>query len=95
MKTSKLVLCSISCCLWTVANIAEQPKVCRTTHVNRNPQVIDGRGDDTAWSKMEWDTGFTQNTPYTEFSWTEGMQDLFVIESHDVFLIKVNHWFSY
>ena len=42
-----------------------------------------------------WSQNRTGWTPYTEFSWTEGMQDLFAIGPHDVFLIKVNHWFSY
>jgi len=41
-----------------------------------------------------WSQRRTEDTSHGEFSFRNGMHDLFHLHPHDVFLIKFNHWFS-
>lgn len=41
-----------------------EKKVYVTRHVNPNAPAIDGRFDDPAWDKVEWESGFVQRDPH-------------------------------
>lgn len=41
-----------------------EKKVYVTRHINPHAPTIDGRLDDPAWAKVEWESGFVQRDPY-------------------------------
>jgi len=66
LKTIALViaLCAVWIALPAAAAAPPDVKVYQTKHVNPHSPKIDGRIDDPAWEKVEWERGFIQRDPY-------------------------------
>jgi hypothetical protein len=83
----------------SVSGAAPNPKkVYNTAHVNPHAPVIDGKLDDAAWDKVQWETDFIQRQPYegqppsqqTSFKILYDDNNLYVaIRSHDTEPAKI------